>query len=99
MGKILTATDYGSSKVVRVVMNPDDPQWIHADGSAAPDDHTGDGAESGKTVCSDCRSNWVIRELVWRGKAITDQALLAEVKVALAAKTSQSITALVDQVI
>lgn len=32
--KIIQATDYGSRKVVRVIMNGNDPEAVHADGSA-----------------------------------------------------------------
>ena len=37
MSKIISATDYGNRKVIVVCLNPDDPEAVHADGTA----HTG----------------------------------------------------------
>jgi hypothetical protein len=92
--KITKATHYPDMlrTVIVVVLNPDDPEVVHADGSA----HT-EAAPPGKeglnswTWCHDCRYNWKKREFIWdkeqlkkedsSGEMIdkTDADLLAEI--------------------
>ena len=75
--KVIKATDYGFRKVVRVLINDQDPQWVHDYGT--PDfEHTGDTADPDqtKTVCLDCRNNWNVFEAQFDG-----DALLKEVEV------------------
>jgi hypothetical protein len=73
--KILTARDYPNipRRVVWVVLNPDDPRWVHPvigpDGptevfTPSPWGHTGDIIESG-TVCKECRFNHQVEEFVF----------------------------------
>ena len=69
--RILETKDFGYRRVVRVVVNDTDPQWIHPDGRDAPPDHTGDTEDRTKIVCSDCRSNWR-----WQEFTFTNQELL-----------------------
>ena len=89
------ATDLGPRRIIRVCLNPQDPESVHPDGSP----HTGQ-PPAGTTPglkpwewCHDCRYNWVIREFTWtgdqlythakdgtRGKAKTNTQLLAEMK-------------------
>ena len=108
--KIISAVDYTFRKVIQVVMNPDDPQWVHEDGPS-PVGHTGDTSQS-DTPCHDCRMNWKVVEVKWDGDEMysvaedgtktlkTDDELAAEVLVRLApAPTSQTMTALRDRVL
>ena len=108
--KIIKATDYGYRQVVQVVMNPDDPQWIHEDGPA-PGGHTGDTTQS-DTPCHDCRMNWNVVEVKWDGDEMyniaengtktlkTDDELAAEVVTRLVpAPSSQDMTGLKDHVL
>lgn len=69
MAKVLRDNIYPdiNRRVVRVVLNPEAPKWVHADGSAAPVTHTGDTSETGKTLCHECRYNWQEREFIWDG--------------------------------
>lgn len=69
--KILSAKHYPNIQrtVVRVVENPDDPKWVHPDGTPAPEGHTGNTSEEG-TICEDCRSNWRIQEHLWTGEEL-----------------------------
>ena len=107
---IIKATDYGFRKVVQVVMNPDDPQWIHEDGPA-PSGHTGDTTQS-DTPCHDCRINWNVVEVKWDGDEMfsvnedgekilkTDDDLVAEMKVQLIpAPDSQTMVGLKDRIL
>lgn len=59
--KIVSAIDYGFRKVVRVLLNDTDPQWVHEDAAGkrtpAPAGHTGN-TDEGKKACLDCRNNW-----------------------------------------
>ena len=93
MPKIVHAANYGFRKVIRVCMNPNDPESVHADGTP----HTGSpplGTLPGLKPwewCHDCRYNWDVREFVWTGdelttygktgkrRAKTDAELLAEI--------------------
>jgi len=87
--KVLTAKDYGYRKVVRVLINDQDPQWIHDDGT--PDiGHTGDteDPDQTKTVCGDCRNNWNVFEAQFDG-----DALLKEVEISPAVEGVRSVTA------
>jgi hypothetical protein len=87
--KVLTAKDYGYRKVVRVLINDQDPQWVHDDGT--PDiGHTGDTADPDQTkvVCGDCRNNWNVFEAQFDG-----DALLKEVKISPAVEGVRGVTA------
>ena len=94
MAKILTAKDYGYRKVITVVLNPQDPESVHPDGSP----HTGS-PPTGTTPglrpwewCHDCRYNWRVQEFVWTGDQLytqtksgrrrskTDAELIAEIE-------------------
>ena len=75
--KTLSAIDYGYRKVIRVVLNPNDPESVHADGTA----HQGAApaatvtafkAQNGRTPrawewCHECRYNWQEIEFIWDG--------------------------------
>lgn len=78
MAKILKASDYGFRKVIVVVLNPDDPQWVHTDGSVHPVSSkincvpvATPGVDSlGKPLDSYygiCTYNWKEREFIWTG--------------------------------
>ena len=68
--KILTANDYPHRIVIRVVMNPDDPESVHMNGVS----HTGTpppGTPLGLKAwewCHECRYNWDVREFTWSGE-------------------------------
>jgi|TARA_Y100000296_G_scaffold73413_1_gene90889 hypothetical protein len=101
MGKIISAKDYGYRKVIRAVVNPDDSEWVHADGSDSPSDHTGNTADpdKSKTVCHDCTRNWVIREFVFEGADLnkTDAQLQEVVTAEIAAPpAAKDISSLID---
>lgn len=115
MAKILSATNSGWRKVIKVCTNPDAPQWVHPDGSTAPNTHTGfeHQVAGDVTLCQDCRYNWKVREFIWTGdtelkKVVdgvlvnkTDDDLANEVAAALAAAstTTTNIASLVNRVI
>lgn len=63
--KMIKVTDYGFRRVVLVVLNPNDPQWLHPDGKSAPARHTGNTEETNKQICQDCRNNWTIEEFTF----------------------------------
>jgi hypothetical protein len=63
--RILSTRDFGYRKVVNVVKNPDDPEWVHPDGRASPSAHTGDTEERDKEVCKLCIGNWRVQEFIW----------------------------------
>lgn len=73
--EILSAIDYPAipRRVVRVVENPDDPQWVHiaANGirTPSPKGHTGDTEATG-VVCRECRSNWRVQEFIFTGQEL-----------------------------
>lgn len=83
--KIVSTVDYGYRKVVRVVMNPDDPETIHPDGSLHTDaPRTGKDrarvlayqAEFGRAPaswewCPDCHYNWDVREYTFTNTELT----------------------------
>ncbi len=97
MAKIISAKDYGPRKVIRVCLNPEDPESVHPDGAS----HTGAtpaGTPPGLGPwewCHDCRYNWVVREFVWNGEELyttstagsrrlkTNAELLDEIKSAI----------------
>lgn len=78
--KILSANEYKGSdgfhrKVLKVVINPDDPEFIHADNSNHP---TSEGGPNGcpHTLDADgkedngvpgCTYNWQVHEHIWDG--------------------------------
>lgn len=74
--KVLSGKDYGYRKVVRVLMNDSDPEWIHPDGKKVPLTHTGDTEVIGKTLCLKCLSNWDVKEFQFEG-----DGLLKEVEI------------------
>jgi hypothetical protein len=68
--QILSATDYGTRKVVRIVIDGTKPKWVEPDGKTSLASHTGDTADSdpNKTVvCTTCQLNWDIREYQFDG--------------------------------
>ena len=72
MAKIISATDYGNRKVVRVCMNPDDPESVHSDGAphnGAPPAGTDPTLKSWEW-CQDCTYNWQVLEFVWTGEEL-----------------------------
>lgn len=85
---VIKATDYGTRTVVRVALNPDDPEWVHAVGAPLRDSSgtvilEPDGSERlvvspdvpvGETgaTCHNCRYNWVVRELIFDGPEFKD---------------------------
>ena len=72
MSKIISATDYGNRKVIVVCLNPDDPEAVHAGGTA----HTGaapagtDPSLKSWEWCQDCTYNWRIIQVVWTGQEL-----------------------------
>lgn len=71
--RIIFACDYGYRKVIRVVANHQEPEWVH-EGEGAHTDATAVNAmgapEAGLmagTECHACRHNWVVREFTWTG--------------------------------
>lgn len=67
--KILSAKHYPDipRMVIRVVENPDDPQWVHKGKEGytpSPIGHTGNTNEPGK-VCEECHFNWRVHEFIW----------------------------------
>ena len=81
--KVTKAVNYGSRAVIRVCMNPDEPEWVHIIGSNRLD-ATGQPVltDQGEPVlivsaevppgetgekCHNCRSNWDTREFVFDG--------------------------------
>ena len=70
MAKILTAKDYAERIVIKVCLNPSDPESIHPDGKP----HTGQpptGTDPGLKPwewCHECRYNWDVREFTWTGE-------------------------------
>lgn len=82
--KIISAIDYTFRKVVRVLLNDAEPQWVHEDEEGkrtpAPDGHTGN-TDEGKEACSECRNNWNVFEALFDGDAFknkTDMEIIAE---------------------
>lgn len=81
--KIISAIDYGDRSVIRVCMNPDDPEWIHLVGDQVrgsdrlptfgPDGAalliTSSVVPSGETgeTCPNCRYNWAVKEFIFDG--------------------------------
>ncbi len=98
--KIIQAKDYGFRKVIRVVLNPEDPESVHPDGQP----HTGPAPKgTPKSLkpwewCHDCRYNWQVIEQVWTGEELytldesesirlkTNDELIEEIKVSLQAQ-------------
>ena len=74
--KIIKATDYGFRKVVRVLLNDTDPQWVHEDAAGkrtpAPAGHTGN-TDEGKKACPECRNNWNVFEAQFDRDALLKQ--------------------------
>ena len=69
MPKIISASSYGFRTAIKVVMNPDDPEAVHEDGtphSGQPPTGTDPNLRSWEW-CHDCRYNWQVREFVWTG--------------------------------
>lgn len=97
MAKILTAKDYHDRILIRVCLNPNDPEVVHADSNP----HTGQAPAGTPSSlkpwewCEECRYNWDVREFTWTGperytttktskvRLKTNAELLAEVKAEL----------------
>ena len=100
MAKIINATDYGFRKVIRVCLNPDDPEWVHDDGTAHPAANVNGCDGVGNTYY--CHYNWKVQEFVWTGEELytrdtaggrlpkTDAQLLAEISVQIPQATAAS---------
>ena len=92
--KIVTSLDFGYRKVIRVCLNPDEPKFVHADGSLHPTPGAPARGENGCPHSRDvvtgqenrlvpgCQYNHKIVEYVFEGKWLkaTDEELVAEVK-------------------
>ena len=81
--KIISAIDYGYRTVLRVCLNPDQPNWVHVVGehmrdregvpmyndSGGPVLLTSDKVSVGETGenCHNCRQNWEIVEVIFEG--------------------------------
>ncbi len=97
--RIQKATDYGFRKVVRVVVNDDEPEWIHPrDRDAAHTADTARGADgeldatlAAGTECHACVLNWDIREIVFEGSdlELEDQELQEKALDMAAAKVEE----------
>ena len=68
---VTKATDYGNRKVIRIILNDTDPQWLHGQ-EPAPAGHTGDTEDPDPTkqICKECRNNWKIFETQFEGDAL-----------------------------
>ena len=68
---ILDAKDYGYRKIIRVCMNPEDPEQVHIDAGGNATAHTGDPPPGTDPAlrpwewCDSCRYNWNVREFIW----------------------------------
>ena len=67
MATIIAATDYGYRKVVRVCLNPQDPESVHTDGAphAVKAPPGTDPALKPWEWCKDCQYNWHVQEFIW----------------------------------
>ena len=81
--EIIKAVEYGERTVIRVCLNPGEPEWVHYVGSQSRDGSGGlefkdDGSPllitsrvvlSGETgeTCHNCRYNWDITEVILEG--------------------------------
>ncbi len=84
--KVISAKDYGSRKVIRVCLNPDDPEYVGQDGTTAKADGSSWSNEAG------AKYNRDVREYTWTGAEMykttpkgqhrfkTDGELLNEIK-------------------
>lgn len=84
--KVVKATRYGFRTVIVVCHNPDEPEYVHSDGSAHPSLNV-NGCASGAGESHVCTSNHRFQEFVWDGAAqydddgilITPESLWAEI--------------------
>ncbi len=94
--KIIKATDYGFRKVVRVLLNDQDPQWVHEDApgirTPAPAGHTGN-TDEGKEACSECRNNQNVFEAQFDGDAFKKLSDPEDPESALVDKTDEELIA------
>lgn len=104
---ILSAKDYGFRKVVVVVHNPDDPQWIHEDGNPHTSDTAVDvngdiqnGLAAG-TQCHACRNNWKTEEVIFEGAdlQLSDDKIFEKVAKIVVRPTVQDIPALIGRTV
>lgn len=81
--RIIKATNYGTRTVIRVVLNPNDPEWVHTPGEPVRDrngfpmlDGAGEfllvstpDVAPGETgeTCHNCHYNWTVRETIFDG--------------------------------
>lgn len=84
--QIISAKDYGYRFVIRVTMNPDEPNWVHAVGDPLLDAQgtpvldggghavlvTSSLVPDGETgaTCHNCRQNWRIKEAIFEGETL-----------------------------
>ena len=71
--KIIQAKDYGFRKVIRVLLNPEDPEdpeSLHSDGQphAVPAPKGTPKSLKPWEWCHDYRYNWQVKEYVWTGE-------------------------------
>lgn len=74
MARVLKATDYGHRIAITVVLNPQDPRYVHADGTAHPPENV-DGCPHSRDPLTGlenqdvpgCRSNWQVVQYTWDG--------------------------------
>ena len=91
--KIIKAKDYGYRVVAVVVLNPDDPDSVHADGSPHTDAPPAGTPADARPFewCTTCFYNWQEQEFTWDGDALfkedgtrkNEGDLLAEISVKL----------------
>lgn len=83
--RIIKATNYGVRTVIQVVLNPEDPEWVHVfglpwrdgNGEITHDSHgevvlvTSPVVDPEETgeSCFNCRYNWIVREVIFDGDA------------------------------
>lgn len=65
--EIISATDYGFRTVIVVSHNPDEPRYVHSDGSAHPSTNV-DGCLADVGMPHVCTGNRRLQEFVWDGE-------------------------------
>lgn len=94
--KIVKATDYGFRKIIRVLLNPDDPQFLHRDGSPHPPENT-EGCPLERNLVTGqeivgkpgCYLNWKVREFVFDDPKLTWEQCMDKVKAELVPPTKE----------
>lgn len=71
----LKATHYGFRTVLLVCLNPSDPEYIHADGTAHPIENI-NGCQPEEGVMGVCRSNRIVQEFIFDGVDQYENGLL-----------------------